>query len=97
MNSLKIQTLVSYLVTWHISCTTNLFAGGKKKPNIYTPGPSKSGADPHNSVYPNLFSSKRQKYRCVELHKLLALKDHCDWTGHTSAEVDVSSKTNVST
>jgi len=73
--------------------------GGKptKKKNVNTPDLSKSGVDPQNSEYHNAFSSKRQKYRWVELQRLLALKDHCDCTGHTAAEVAVSFKTNVST
>ena len=71
--------------------------GGKPIKNVYIPDLSKSGVDPQNSEYYNAFSSKRQKYRCVELQRLFALKDHCDCTGHTDAEVAVSFKTNIST
>ena len=70
--------------------------GGNQQINVYTPDLSKSGVDPQNSEYSNAFSSKRQNYR-VELQRLLALKDHCDCTGHTDAEVAVSFKTNIST
>jgi hypothetical protein len=71
--------------------------GENQQKNVYTPDLSKSGVDPQNSEYSNAFSSKRQKYRSVELQRLLALKYHCDCTGHTDAEVAASFKTNIST